>query len=66
MTYPNVANRLNNLAGLLFQTDRLSKAEPTICHALAIFEKSLGKDHPNAVLLRKNLAALEAARNRGA
>ena len=33
--------------------------------ALAIFEKSLGADHPNTVTVRENLAALEAARNRG-
>ena len=29
--------------------------------ALAIFEKSLGPDHPNTVTVRNNLAALEAA-----
>ena len=29
--------------------------------ALAIFETSLGPDHPNTVTARNNLAALEAA-----
>ncbi len=29
--------------------------------ALAIFETSLGPDHPNTVTVRDNLAALEAA-----
>ena len=32
--------------------------------ALAIFEKSLGADHPNTVSVRENLAALLAQRGR--
>ena len=34
--------------------------------ALAIFEKSLGPDHPNTVIVRNNLAGLEAALGKGA
>ena len=33
--------------------------------ALAIFEKSLGPDHPSTVTARENLAALKAALGKG-
>ena len=57
-----MATDLNNLAGLLQATNRLGEAEPLYRRALAIFEKSLGADHPNTVTVRENLAALLAAR----
>ena len=60
-----MAIRLNNLALLLQDTNRLGEAEPLMRRALAIDEESLGPDHPNTATVRKNLAALEAARSRG-
>ena len=57
---------LNNLAQLLQATNRLAEAEPLMRRALAIFEASLGPDHPNTVTARNNLAALEAALGQGA
>jgi Tetratricopeptide repeat len=56
-----VAIRLTNLASLLKDTNRLAEAEPLYRRALAIFETSLRPDHPNTVIVRENLAALEAA-----
>ena len=56
-----MAIRLNNLAQLLQATNRLAEAEPMMRRALAIFEASLGPDHPWTVGARNNLAALEAA-----
>ena len=53
-----MAIRLNNLAQLLQDTNRLAEAEPLMRRALAIFETSLGPDHPNTVIARNNLAAL--------
>ena len=60
-----MAIRLNNLAQLLQATNRLAEAEPLMRRALAIFETSLGPDHPNTVTARDNLAALEAALAQG-
>ena len=53
-----MANRLNNLAGLLGATDRLDEAAPMYRRALAIFENSLGADYPNTVVVRGNLESL--------
>ncbi|MHC4676409.1 MAG: tetratricopeptide repeat protein, partial [Planctomycetota bacterium] len=41
--HPNVAIHLNNLAGLLQDTNRFAEAEPLIRRALAIGEASLGE-----------------------
>ena len=51
---------------LLQATNRLAEAEPLFRRALAIFETSLGPDHPNTVTVRNNLAGLEAALGKGA
>ena len=48
--HPNVAIRLNNLAQLLQDTDRLDEAEPLMRRALAIDEKSFGPDHPDVAI----------------
>jgi hypothetical protein len=39
----------------LQDTDWTSEAEPLFRQALAIFEKSLGPDHPSTVAVRANL-----------
>jgi tetratricopeptide (TPR) repeat protein len=44
--HPKVAIRLNNLAQLLQDTNRLAEAEPLMRRALEIDEKSYGSDHP--------------------
>jgi hypothetical protein len=41
-------------------TNRLAEAEPLMRRALAIFEQSLGPEHPNTGVLRGNLGALMA------
>jgi hypothetical protein len=50
---------LNNLATLLHYMGRPAEAEPLMRRA-AIFETSLGPDHPSTVIDRKALARLEA------
>jgi Tetratricopeptide repeat len=49
---------------LLQATNRLAEAEPLMRRALAIFENSLGKDHPNVAVQLNNLAQLLKATNR--
>ena len=56
--HPNVAIRLNNLAGLLKDTKQLVEAEPLMQRSLGIFQKSLGRDHPFTVTIAKNLDRL--------
>ena len=46
--HPHVARDLNNLAGLLQDTNRLADAEPLMRRAFVIFLSSLGVDHPNS------------------
>ena len=62
--HPNVAIRLNNLALLLQDTNRLAEAEPLMRRALAIDEQSLGPDHPNVAIHLNNLAQLLQDTNR--
>ena len=59
-----VAIRLNNLAQLLQDTNRLSEAEPLMRRALAIDEKSYGPDHPKVATDLNNLAQLLKDTNR--
>jgi tetratricopeptide (TPR) repeat protein len=53
-----LATSLNNLAQLLYATNRLAEAEPLIQRALAIDEANFGKDHPNVARYVNNLAML--------
>lgn len=62
--HPNVAIRLNNLAALLHDTNRLGEAEPLMRRALQIDEDSFGPDHPNVARDLNNLAALLQATKR--
>jgi hypothetical protein len=45
-------------------TNRLGEAEPLMQRVVAIFEKSLGADHPNVATALNNLAQLLKATNR--
>ncbi len=62
--HPTDATRLNNLASLLKDTNRLSEAEPLTRRALEIREQSLGPDHPDVAGSLNNLASLLKATNR--
>ena len=62
--HPLVAIHLNNLAGLLRQTNRLSEAEPLFRRALAIDEMSYGPDHPTVAKDLDGLASLLHDTNR--
>ncbi len=61
--HPNVAIRLNNLAQLLQDTNRLGEAEPLMRRALAIFcvlEAAIGRSHPLRETVQGNYAGLLA------
>ena len=62
--HPKVAIRLNNLAMLFQDTNRLKEAEPLMRHALAINEKSFGPEHPEVARCLNNLALLFYNSNR--
>lgn len=64
--HPEVAIHLNNLVGLLQDTNRLEEAEPLMRRALAINEAGFGKDHPNVARNLNNLANLLQATKRPA
>jgi len=53
-----VATRLNNLAMLYYHQGKYTEAEPFLMRALAIDEKALGPDHPDAAATARNLATL--------
>src|SRR5208282_1444813 len=54
----------NQLGVLLWAKARYGEAEPLMRRALAIFEASLGSDHPNVAIDLNNLAQLLKATNR--
>jgi tetratricopeptide (TPR) repeat protein len=56
--HPDVANSLNNLAGLYRSQDDYEQAKPLYERALAIKEKVFGKEHPDVANSLNNLAAL--------
>jgi tetratricopeptide (TPR) repeat protein len=62
--HPTVAIRLNNLAQLLKDTNRLDEAEPLMRRALKIDEASFGPDHPDVARDLNNLAGLLQYTNR--
>ena len=61
---PEVATRLNNLALLLQETNRLEEAEPLYRRALAIDEAAYGATHPRVATRLNNLALLLQETNR--
>jgi len=62
--HPHVAGGLNNLASLLYVTNRHSEAEPLYRRALSISESSYGPDHPQVATRLNNLAELLRVTNR--
>ena len=63
---PEIAIHLNNLAGLLQDTNRLAEAEPLMREALRIDRAAFGDDHPDVARDLNNLAQLLQATNRPA
>jgi len=59
--HPDVAQSLNNLAGLYRAQGAYPKAEPLFVRALAIREKALGPMHPLVANTLNNLARLYQA-----
>jgi tetratricopeptide (TPR) repeat protein len=55
---PDTAQSLDNLAELYRAQGEYGKAEPLYERALAIFEKTLGKGHPNTKTVAASLAAV--------
>jgi len=53
-----MATSLNNLARLHDTQGQYVAAEPLYTRSLAIWEKALGKDHPDVAQSLNNLAAL--------
>jgi tetratricopeptide (TPR) repeat protein len=62
--HPEVGVKLNNLAQLLHDTNRLAEAEPLMRRALVIDERVYGSNHPNVAIRLNNLGMLLAATNR--
>jgi len=65
--HPNIAIRLNNLARLLYATDRPGEAEPLMRRALAIFlafQRDTGHAHPHRDAAIRNYAGLLTAMGR--
>ena len=48
----------NDLAALYYDQGKYAKAEPLQRHALLIYEKALGPDHPEVATSLENFAAL--------
>ena len=55
---PNLIRSLNNLAGNFRDRDMYTEAEPLLRHALDIWEKTFGRDHPLVVFALKNHVGL--------
>ncbi|PKB85619.1 MAG: hypothetical protein DSY78_03815 [Chloroflexi bacterium] len=56
--HPTIAIRLNNLGRLLGELGDLKGARDYLERAVDIASKSLGEEHPNTVLIRRNLESL--------
>jgi len=55
---PDLANSLNNLAGLYQKTGRYTDAEPLYKRAIALGDKTLGPEHPTQAIRLNNLGSL--------
>jgi tetratricopeptide (TPR) repeat protein len=56
--HPDVAQSLNNLALLYYNTGRTAEAEPLLQRSIAILEKTLPPEHPHRMQVRGNYAVL--------
>lgn len=55
-----LADYLNAEGCALYEAGKYEQAEPLYSRSLAIYEKALGKDHPNTKIVRDNLQILQA------
>jgi tetratricopeptide (TPR) repeat protein len=62
--HPTVATRLNNLALILQDTNRIDEAEPLMRRALAIDQAAFGPDHANVARDLNNLGIMLLTTNR--
>jgi tetratricopeptide (TPR) repeat protein len=62
--HPDVAQSLNNLAGLLRAQGKYDEAEPLCRQSLEILRKVLGEEHPNFAGSLNNLAAVLRAQGK--
>jgi uncharacterized protein YjiS (DUF1127 family) len=60
--HPDVAQSLNNLAGLYRNWGRYTEAELLLQRALTIAEQVFASTHPLVIAVRKNYAALLQAK----
>ena len=56
--HPDVAQSLNNLAGLYYKQGQYAQAKPLYKQALAIWEKAFGPDYPKVANTLENMAKL--------
>jgi Tfp pilus assembly protein PilF len=56
--HPDIAQSLNNLAGLYRKQGKDEQAEPLFQRALAIDEKVFGPDHPKTKRVQENYSKL--------
>ena len=56
--HPDMAQSLNNLAGLYASQGRYGEAEPLYARALGIMRARLGGNHPNTQMVAMSLAGL--------
>ncbi len=61
---PRLANTLNDLGVLYGMQNRDIEAEPLFQRALAINEKTFGRQHPSIVLTLQNLSVIYASQNK--
>jgi tetratricopeptide (TPR) repeat protein len=61
---PRLANTLNDLGVLYAMQNRDIEAEPLFERALAINEKTFGRQHPSVVLALQNLSVIYASQNK--
>ncbi|MGB5100339.1 MAG: tetratricopeptide repeat protein, partial [Methanothrix sp.] len=58
-SHPIIAEDIRNIGLVFNKQGKLEDAKKCYERALMILEKRLGKDHPNAVLVRNNLKSLQ-------
>ena len=61
-----MATDVNNLAALYYNQGKYAQAEPLVQRALAIWEKTLGPEHPTVATVLENYALLLREMKRGA
>lgn len=58
--HPNIANSLNNLAGLYSSQRKYIQAESLYVDAFQMCQRIWGKNHPTTLIFKKNLTTLQS------